>query len=483
MRKLMSIVTLKRIYPSISIYIPENQRGFMRERSTSDIMWIYKWIETLSYQIAQEYHILGIDMSKAFDSIDRRILLEECIQHIVPHDEYRIIRFLLSDTKLSLKVNNEMGPQFETINGTPQGDALSPVLFIIYLEYALKKFRAANPNLYQPKNEPYRLFTDIAYADDVDIVCDNQIDMMQAQLMLSEILPTVNLQINQDKTEHTTIKPSKQKLSVKKLGGYIDPDKDVQHKITRAALAFTALSKLWREKIIKIANKAKLVNTYIVPILTYNAGVMNYSQTNLEQLNRYHRRLLRRALNIYYPKRITNSKLYEETETQPLSHHIVKLRWSYIRKVLRKPKSGMYLIMLRYFITHAQYKNQRKGRKPTNILSAIQSDLKNTPYKLRQTTDLETLREKAHNTEQWKTLETTILAEQVRRWNHKQEKQQHQRIQKRTRNPNTVQQPSNKMARTNPTENSNNIITEATEEEEAEIAEETINQPPMEISY
>ena len=52
--------------------------------------------------------------------------------------------------------------------GTPQRDSLSPVLFSVYLENALKEVRTILP---RPTNELEKtLPTEIAYTDDVDFV-------------------------------------------------------------------------------------------------------------------------------------------------------------------------------------------------------------------------------------------------------------------------------------------------------------------------
>ncbi|GFS27139.1 LOW QUALITY PROTEIN: very-long-chain enoyl-CoA reductase [Elysia marginata] len=78
-------------------------------------------------------------MSAAFDTINRETLLK-ILEDIVNEDEHRIIRFLLSNTIINTKIigATEKKPFFSNV-GTPQGDSLSPVLFTIYLEHALKE--------------------------------------------------------------------------------------------------------------------------------------------------------------------------------------------------------------------------------------------------------------------------------------------------------------------------------------------------------
>jgi len=58
---------------------------------------------------------MGIDLSKAFDCIDRKILMETMEQHaIATEDDLRIIQFLISETKLQVKIGNTFGEKFST---------------------------------------------------------------------------------------------------------------------------------------------------------------------------------------------------------------------------------------------------------------------------------------------------------------------------------------------------------------------------------
>ncbi|GFR98067.1 very-long-chain enoyl-CoA reductase [Elysia marginata] len=77
-------------------------------------------------------------MSAAFDTIDRKALLD-ILKTIIDEDEVRIICFLLRNTVANTKVDKatEEKPFISNV-GTPQGDSLSPVLFKIYLEHALR---------------------------------------------------------------------------------------------------------------------------------------------------------------------------------------------------------------------------------------------------------------------------------------------------------------------------------------------------------
>ena len=84
-----------------------------------------------------EVNIRLLDMSKAFDNVNREELIND-LKKILENDELHIIKILI--TKLNLQVKNKtiIGQTFETTKGIPQGDSLSPILFIHYLAKTLK---------------------------------------------------------------------------------------------------------------------------------------------------------------------------------------------------------------------------------------------------------------------------------------------------------------------------------------------------------
>ena len=92
---------------------------------------------------------------------------------------YILVRFLLSNTCLNIRIGGTKEEKKFTCNiGTPQGDSLSPILFVVYLENALKEVRPILPE--SEKTLP----NEIAYADDVDFIARERIDVAQIQRVL-----------------------------------------------------------------------------------------------------------------------------------------------------------------------------------------------------------------------------------------------------------------------------------------------------------
>ena len=135
-------------------------------------------------------------MSAAFDTIDRATLLN-ILETIIEQDELRLVRFLLSNTCLNIRIGGTKKEKKFTSNiGTPQGDSLSPILFVVYLENA----------------------------DDVDFIARERIDVTQIQ----RVLKRYNLEVHVDKTEYTILDRNENSWKkTKKVGTLIGDTEDV----------------------------------------------------------------------------------------------------------------------------------------------------------------------------------------------------------------------------------------------------------------
>ena len=94
-------------------------------------------------------HILGIDLSCAFDTVDKHRLLHVVSELTNDMDVVGMVQALLTQTTLQVCIGNVEAPAFETNIGTPQGDSLSPILFNCYYEAAMRDLRPRFPALPQ----------------------------------------------------------------------------------------------------------------------------------------------------------------------------------------------------------------------------------------------------------------------------------------------------------------------------------------------
>ena len=142
-------------------------------------------------------HMLGLDMSKAFDTISREKLLQ-VMAKIVHPDELHLIHLLLYGTTLTVRQGSYTTSSFSSTVGTPQGDGLSPVLFVCYLEAALKDCRSRLP----PRPASDSLIPhETGYADDINFY-STVLEWLQIALpIIARTLRMWSLNVNEAKTE------------------------------------------------------------------------------------------------------------------------------------------------------------------------------------------------------------------------------------------------------------------------------------------
>ena len=87
-----------------------------------------------------------------------------------------------------------------------QGDALSPLLFNVALEEALKKTRSTPGGAKIP--EKINL---LAFADDVAIIAENKEDLIDLAKVLLKVASKVGLKVNEEKTNNMKISRNEDK--------------------------------------------------------------------------------------------------------------------------------------------------------------------------------------------------------------------------------------------------------------------------------
>ena len=151
---------------------------------------------------------MGIDMSSAFDTIRRTTILDLLKEAGCDEDEIRLVRFLISNTKLRVKVNGTLSAEFHSFLGAFQGDCLSGCLFTLVLAGALKELRITLRIQLNRPNPPLSylgLPLDTEYADDVDFMDENEENLKAILPQATETLRSWNLFVNEDKTDFTHV--------------------------------------------------------------------------------------------------------------------------------------------------------------------------------------------------------------------------------------------------------------------------------------
>ena len=176
-RKVLSKIFMNRTDKKIGQYLSKAQSAYRKGRSTTDVVCAHIWIAAKPQEQDITIYIIGIDMPSAFDTIYREELIKIATE-ILDDDELRILRVLLSETTLEVKVKRAE-PKLLSNIGVPQGDSISGPLFTIYFERALRELetvvdnvpidvRDVNPQWIE--RDESHLPEEMEYADDCDFM-------------------------------------------------------------------------------------------------------------------------------------------------------------------------------------------------------------------------------------------------------------------------------------------------------------------------
>ncbi|RQM19763.1 hypothetical protein B5M09_011575 [Aphanomyces astaci] len=194
-RKTIPLVTLHRISAKVEAFLDPYQSGFRSSRSTADTVWTHKWLVARANKYQDKHYILGIDPSRAYDTVDRAKLMS--VSRPSSRTTLRLSHILLASTTLSLRSEklNIASPPANT--GVPQGASFSPALFVVDLEAALHDLDSSPHEI---------LCHTIPCYDNADFVCssNNEMDAISGHAPVILAPWSLQMNLNLDKTEHTS---------------------------------------------------------------------------------------------------------------------------------------------------------------------------------------------------------------------------------------------------------------------------------------
>lgn len=178
--------------------LSKNQFGFTKKRSTIDavITVIEQIIDALERGEVSMAHFL--DLSKAFDCVDRGLLLQTLYRYGVRGVAQSLIASYLTNRPQYVSVKGSQSRLRETQHGVPQGSILGPFLFIVYTNDLISD--------------------NIMYADDTtSLYSDN--NLINLEIIgntgineLTQNFASLKLMVNPKKTASVIFKPARKVL-------------------------------------------------------------------------------------------------------------------------------------------------------------------------------------------------------------------------------------------------------------------------------
>ena len=130
---------IKRCWDRFKTKIPVEQAAYQEGRSTTEhVLAVKLMCEKAITSLDYKLYMKLLDMSKAFDTVRRKTLLND-LKQILDDDEYHMLSVLILDVRLKVRVGDCVGEEIIAEVGIAQGDCLSAVLFILYLAITLER--------------------------------------------------------------------------------------------------------------------------------------------------------------------------------------------------------------------------------------------------------------------------------------------------------------------------------------------------------
>lgn len=328
--------------------IPPNQTGFRRGVGTIDNVYVLNYV--VNREVAEERGklvALFIDLKAAFDSVDRKIMMDALEERGVREGLRERVGEVYEETMSRVKAAGVMGDKFWTGKGVRQGCPMSPILFNLLTADIEEELGKGSWGGVKVKG---RRICSLAYADDVVVMAKNEEEMQSMIRRLEKYFERKKLEVNVGKTKvmrfrkgggrNTTVDwrwRGKKIEEVKefKYLGYVfkkngGQEAHIKDRIKKAAAVMKEAWGIGRRKFEKIwERKMWLFDTLVWTVMGYGAEVWGWKER--QEMERMQERYLKWTLGVEW--QTPGYMVREETKRDKIMIRAGKRAWNYEEKL------------------------------------------------------------------------------------------------------------------------------------------------------
>ncbi|XP_062114224.1 uncharacterized protein LOC133825275 [Humulus lupulus] len=172
--KCISKMLCGRLTKALPILVNQNQGAFVKDRLLAhNILILQDIIKGYKRKNISPRCVMKIDLSKAYDTIDWQFLEDILTTLCFPNKFIRWVMICLKGTSYSILMYGRIQGSFRGKKGLRQGDPVSPLLFLLVMEYFTRVLIQASLNKkfrFHPKCKNLKL-VNLCFADDLVIFC------------------------------------------------------------------------------------------------------------------------------------------------------------------------------------------------------------------------------------------------------------------------------------------------------------------------
>ena len=313
--KVYTRILLKRLKPYTEQELGEYQCGFRHNRSTTDHIHTVRQLMEKYYEYDKTLYQLFVDFRQAYDSVHRPSLWHIMAELNIPAKLISLIKTCYIGSSCTVRIGRKETESFNIHSGLRQGCMLSPLLFNLVLEKAVRQ-STNHPGGARLSNGQ---ITHLAYADDVDVVAETVEEVNEFFSVFQRTAEQIGLKCNEQKTEilklsrngnYTPGQEQVGSLSVKKvdkfkyLGSIVSErnelDTEINERIAGGNRCYHALASVMKSRTISRRTKIRTYNIVIKPTVLYGCETWTLTKQREKRLEIFENNILRRILGPVY---------------------------------------------------------------------------------------------------------------------------------------------------------------------------------------
>mgnify|MGYP000154880315 CR=1 FL=1 len=405
--KWLERLILNRIHPfaedDIADMIPDSQWGFRKDRSAMDAIMINRLLTTSALSRSTHIYKCFVDLSKAYDRVDRPLLWELLRRYGIPPNIVRLMENLHTDSHAVVITPGYPHPseRFALNHGLKQGSVLAPLLFNIFsgammrrTKLLLHNKRAGTRLVYDLNQSPIdlsqlhsqdlgsslpeTLIQELLYADDCVLFAESEVQLQQLVSAYTQAAEDFGQIVSPSKTKvmavqqtldgkmpvipairlHATDTLPLQVVEDFSYLGSLDTqngnmDMEIRLRMSRMRGAFFRLAgRVFENHALSLQPKLMLFKMFVVPVALYGCATWDVTIKQIKLLESCQYRLLRRLLRPYVPQPIRPAQtsyitLLDKTTTTtlgtiyPIETMIFHLTLRYLGHIERSRPNSM----------------------------------------------------------------------------------------------------------------------------------------------
>ena len=225
--KVLARILLMRLLGGVAeAVLPESQCGFRKDRCTNDTIFTIRQIQEKCIEQQMSLYMVFIDLTKAFDTINRPALWEVLKCFGCPPRFLAVLKALHEGAQVRVVGDGTKSEPFNVCTGVRQGCVIAPVVFNLFLTAVMAAARSdiaptdgvaisyrLDGSLFNLRSSMIRSskvreerIIELQYADDAAVVSNSAEGLQRSLHVLSEWYARAGLSINTDKTEAMSVR-------------------------------------------------------------------------------------------------------------------------------------------------------------------------------------------------------------------------------------------------------------------------------------